>query len=53
MKPKSVVYMLCGFAGSGKTTYARKPEAQGCVRLSDDELIFERHARHGVDYDES
>jgi predicted kinase len=47
------VYMLCGFVGSGKTTYARLLEADGCVRLSIDELVFERHGRHGVDYDES
>jgi len=50
---RPVVYMLCGFVGSGKTTYARRLEAEGCVRLSIDELVFERHGRHGVDYDES
>lgn len=48
-----VVYMLCGFVGSGKTTYAHRLEAEGCVRLSIDEWIFGRHGRHGVDYDES
>jgi predicted kinase len=46
------VYMLCGFVGSGKTTYARSLEAQGCVRLSIDEAVFARHGRHGIDYDE-
>src|SRR5438034_284431 len=46
-------YMLCGFVGSGKTTHARRLEAEGCVRLSIDELVFERHGRRGVDYDES
>jgi predicted kinase len=45
--------MLCGFVGAGKTTYSRELEADGCERLSIDEVIFERHGRHGVDYDES
>lgn len=45
--------MLCGFVGSGKTTYSRRLEAAGCVRLSVDELVYERHGRHGTDYDES
>ena len=45
--------MLCGLVGSGKTTYARRLEASGCVRLAIDEWIFERHGRHGVDYNES
>jgi predicted kinase len=53
MQRRPVVYMLCGFVGSGKTTYAHTLEAQGCVRLSIDELVFERHGRHGIDYDES
>jgi predicted kinase len=44
--------MLCGFVASGKTTYARTLEARGCVRLSLDEHVFERHGRHGIDYDE-
>lgn len=47
------VYMLCGFVGSGKTTYARQLEAQGVTRLSVDEVVFRRHGRHGVDYPES
>jgi hypothetical protein len=46
------VYMLCGFVSPGKTSYARTLEAGGCVRLSIDEEAFERHGRHGVDYDE-
>jgi predicted kinase len=47
------VYLLCGFVGSGKTTYARQLEAEGVARLSVDEIVFERHGRHGVDYPES
>jgi hypothetical protein len=34
----AVVYLLCGLTGSGKTTYARRLEAGGAVRLSVDEL---------------
>jgi predicted kinase len=44
--------MLCGFVGSGKTTYARTLEAKGCARLSVDERVFKKHGRHGIDYDE-
>jgi predicted kinase len=50
---KPVVYMLCGFVASGKTTYARQLEADGCVRLAIDEWIYERYGRHGIDYEES
>jgi len=48
----AVVYLLCGFVGSGKSTYARKLEGKGAVRLSIDEAVFEAHGRHGVDYPE-
>ena len=50
---RPIVYMLCGFVGSGKTTSSRALEAGGCTRLSIDELVFERRGRHGIDYDES
>ena len=46
----SVVYLLCGLTGSGKTTYARRLEAAGAVRLSVDEEVYARHGRYGVDY---
>jgi site-specific DNA recombinase len=36
----AVVYLLCGLTGSGKTTYARRLEAGGAVRLSVDELAM-------------
>jgi predicted kinase len=49
---RPVVYLLCGFVGSGKTTYARKLEVEGVTRLSIDEVVFERHGRHGLDYPE-
>jgi predicted kinase len=47
-----VVFMLCGMAGSGKTTFARKLERDGAVRLSIDERVFQRRGRHGIDYPE-
>jgi predicted kinase len=47
---RPTIYLLCGFVGAGKTTYARTLESQGIVRLSIDELVFERRGRHGVDY---
>ncbi|WP_194915036.1 AAA family ATPase [Catenulispora rubra] len=50
---RPVAYLLAGLTGSGKTTYARRLEAEhGVLRLSVDEEIFARHGRHGVDYPE-
>ena len=45
-----VAYLLAGLTGSGKTTYARRLEAEGVLRLSVDEEVFARDGRHGVDY---
>ncbi|GGD96523.1 AAA family ATPase [Paenibacillus nasutitermitis] len=47
-----VVVMMCGVAGSGKTTFAQKLEKEGFVRLSIDEDIWATHGRFGVDYPE-
>ncbi|NOU77734.1 AAA family ATPase [Paenibacillus sp. LMG 31459] len=47
-----VVVMMCGVAGSGKTTFALKLEKAGFVRLSIDEDIWSTHGRFGVDYPE-
>ncbi|RAU97949.1 ATP-binding protein [Paenibacillus sp. YN15] len=47
-----VVVMMCGVAGSGKTTFAQKLEKEGFVRLSIDEDIWATHGRYGVDYPE-
>lgn len=44
------VVMMCGIAGSGKTTYAKVLEARGFVRLSIDEYIWAQFGRFGVDY---
>jgi predicted kinase len=45
-----VVYLLCGLTGSGKTTYAKRLEAGGAVRLTVDEEVYARHGRYGIDY---
>jgi predicted kinase len=45
-----LVVLMCGMAGSGKTTLARRLEAKGFVRLSIDEEVWRRFGRHGVDY---
>ncbi|MFG3384208.1 AAA family ATPase [Streptomyces sp. NPDC047999] len=48
------VFLLVGLTGSGKTTYAQRVlESRGAVRLSVDEVVFERHGRYGVDYPEN
>lgn len=48
--PTPLVYMLCGLTGSGKTVCAKRLEAEGCVRLSIDEVVQDRHGRHDIDY---
>src|SRR5215212_3649364 len=41
MKPKATVYVLCGFIGAGKTTFAKKLEEQtGAVRITKDEWLI-------------
>ena len=42
--------MLCGPAGSGKTTFAERLIASGAIKLSLDESMAERYGRAGVDY---
>jgi len=38
MKTKPIVYLLCGFIGAGKTTFAKKLEEKtGAVRITKDE----------------
>ncbi|MBO2464945.1 AAA family ATPase [Actinomadura violacea] len=46
-------WLLVGLTGSGKTTFAKRLEQQGVVRLSVDEEVFRRHGRYGVDFHES
>ena len=41
MKARPIVYVLCGFIGAGKTTFARKLEARtGAVRITKDEWLI-------------
>lgn len=47
--PKLVV-LMCGVAGSGKTSLSQALEAKGFRRLSIDEEIWDRFGRYGVDY---
>lgn len=47
-----IVFMMCGIAGSGKTTFAQALESMGCRRLSIDEEIWRTYGRFGVDYPE-
>src|SRR3569832_116362 len=46
----SFVVMMCGVAGSGKTTFAQQLEQAGYVRLSIDEEIWSTNGRYGIDY---
>jgi len=44
------VVLMCGVAGSGKTTYAQRLEADGYPRLSIDEEVWARFGKYGIDY---
>ncbi|GGS92853.1 hypothetical protein GCM10010156_58860 [Planobispora rosea] len=50
-EPGRSVVLMCGIAGSGKTTYAQALERRGYVRLSIDESIWERFGRDGALFD--
>ncbi|WRP07463.1 ATP-binding protein [Rossellomorea aquimaris] len=45
-----LVIMMCGVAGSGKTTFSQQLEKNGFVRLSIDEEIWATHGRYGIDF---
>lgn len=45
-----LIIMMCGIAGSGKTTFAQQLEKEGFIRLSIDEEIWKDHGRYGIDY---
>jgi predicted kinase len=45
------VFLLVGLTGSGKTTYSKRVlEPAGAVRLSVDEIVYQKHGRYGIDY---
>lgn len=46
----SLVVIMCGIAGSGKTTFSQKLEKNGFVRLSIDEEVWTANGRYGIDY---
>ncbi|WP_226674908.1 AAA family ATPase [Mesobacillus jeotgali] len=46
----TLVVMMCGVAGSGKTTFSKQLEKEGFVRLSIDEEIWATHGRYGLDF---
>lgn len=46
----SKVIMMCGVCGAGKTTYAKQKEKEGYIRLSIDEVMWERYGRKGIDF---
>jgi predicted kinase len=48
---RPTVVMMCGVAGSGKTTYATGLEQQNFVRLSIDEAIWAAIGRDGAELD--
>ncbi|MBH0157374.1 ATP-binding protein [Fictibacillus sp. 5RED26] len=45
-----LVVMMCGVAGSGKTTFSQQLEKKGFIRLSIDEEIWSTHGRWGIDF---
>jgi predicted kinase len=45
-----LVVMMCGVAGSGKTTFAQQLEKEGFIRLSIDEEIWASNGRYGIDF---
>lgn len=48
---RGLVVMLCGLPGSGKSTYARALERRGYIRLSIDEVIWERIGHDAAELD--
>ena len=46
----SKVIMMCGVCGSGKTTFAKKKEKEGFIRISIDEEMWKLYGARGIDY---
>lgn len=47
---KPLVVLMCGIAGSGKTTFSQKMGEYGYMRLSIDEEVWSVNGRYGIDY---
>lgn len=47
---KATVIMLCGLTGSGKSTYAERVISKGYVKISIDEVMYEKYGVAGIDY---
>lgn len=47
---KSLVVLMCGIAGSGKTTFSQELAKCGYTRLSIDEEVWSVNGRYGMDY---
>ncbi|UQZ34127.1 hypothetical protein C2I18_11665 [Paenibacillus sp. PK3_47] len=47
---KPLVVLMCGIAGSGKSTFSQKMEEYGYIRLSIDEEVWAANGRYGIDY---
>lgn len=48
---KPLVILMCGIAGSGKTTFSQQLEKEyGFTRLSIDEEVWSAKGRYGIDY---
>jgi predicted kinase len=45
-----LIVLLCGVAGSGKTTFSQALEAKGFIRIAIDEEIWRTSGRYGLDY---
>ena len=46
----ALVVMMCGVAGSGKTTFSQQLEKEGFLDLSIDEEIWATNGRYGIDF---
>eukprot|EP01117_Protostelium_nocturnum_P007411 TRINITY_DN2652_c0_g1_i1.p1 TRINITY_DN2652_c0_g1~~TRINITY_DN2652_c0_g1_i1.p1 ORF type:complete len:179 (-),score=52.54 TRINITY_DN2652_c0_g1_i1:697-1233(-) len=45
-----IICLMCGVAGSGKTTFSKRLEEIGFARLSIDEYVWKHFGRYGIDY---
>lgn len=50
---RPVFVLLCGLPGVGKTTYSRRAQFDGYVRLSVDELLLKEMESNGLSYQET